>query len=557
MKVSEMKLFYILFFCLPMVACRYGADIRSELSRAETLLQDAPDSALNILQSIEPDKIRKDRIRAEYALLYSMALDKNYIMVESDSLIRIARNFYHDSGDIRRRYLSDYYYGLVLYNRQEHAEALVHFLAAEDDCLKLGDPYLSGLLYTQISNIYRSAYDYSNSLVYIKKAYDNYRRAGKTRHCGYALSDIGDAYAQLERPDSAEFYYLSSLDITESVRDTAMMRATLCYLALVYINNKEPEKAATTLWRIRRQSDTDWDAWEYVVMATAQQMMNHLDSALYYLKQADIPFDDSRGKAHWRLSAANIHMKTGEYRKAAEEYQYCAAVQDSLVRIALQQSYASLHRDFISERQHATMSALYAMKHRFWLSAMAAAIFILFVGYIAYINYRKRQQTRAQYIEAIGEIRKANQLLFRKLEKRKMLETQELRHLMKERFGVVSELAATYYERRGTDEQKAIFGKVKALLDSYASDKKGKEEIEKAVNLCYDDVMVKIRQELPSLKESELDLLRYIYAGFSLRVISVFTGDSLNYTAVKKSRLKAKIAASDAPSKACFIDLMS
>lgn len=76
-----------------MVACRYGADIRNELSRAETLLQDAPDSALNILQSIEPDKIRKDRIRAEYALLYSMALDKNYIMVESDSLIRIARNF--------------------------------------------------------------------------------------------------------------------------------------------------------------------------------------------------------------------------------------------------------------------------------------------------------------------------------------------------------------------------------------------------------------------------------------------------------------------------------
>ena len=67
MKVSEMKLFYILFFCLPMVACRYGADIRNELSRAETLLQDAPDSALNILQSIEPDKIRKDRIRAEYA----------------------------------------------------------------------------------------------------------------------------------------------------------------------------------------------------------------------------------------------------------------------------------------------------------------------------------------------------------------------------------------------------------------------------------------------------------------------------------------------------------
>ncbi len=44
------------------------------------------------------------------------------------------------------------------------------------------------------------------------------------------------------------------------------------------------------------------------------------------------------------------------------------------------------------------------------------------------------------------------------------------------------------------------------------------------VNACYDNIMVKVRQELPALKESELDLLRYIYAGFSLRVISVFTG---------------------------------
>jgi len=58
------------------------------------------------------------------------------------------------------------------------------------------------------------------------------------------------------------------------------------------------------------------------------------------------------------------------------------------------------------------------------------------------------------------------------------------------------------------------------------------------------------------LKESEIDLLRYIYAGFPLRVISVFTEDSINYTAVKKSRLKAKIANSEASSKNRYIELM-
>lgn len=76
------------------------------------------------------------------------------------------------------------------------------------------------------------------------------------------------------------------------------------------------------------------------------------------------------------------------------------------------------------------------------------------------------------------------------------------------------------------------------------------------VDTCHDNIMQKIRAELPELKESELDLLGYVYAGFSLQVISVFTGDSINYTAVKKSRLKAKIARSAAPSRELFVSLM-
>ena len=48
-----------------------------------------------------------------------------------------------------------------------------------------------------------------------------------------------------------------------------------------------------------------------------------------------------------------------------------------------------------------------------------------------------------------------------------------------------------------------------------ASSEAGKQEIEELVNACYNDVMAKVRQELPLLKGPELDLLRYIYAGFS------------------------------------------
>ncbi len=98
-------------------------------------------AALHILER----GIRGKQVRAEYALLYSMGLDKNYIFVKSDWLIRIARDFYRHSGDLRKRYLSNYYYGLVLHNRNEDAEALVNYLEAESDGLKIGDSYYLGV----------------------------------------------------------------------------------------------------------------------------------------------------------------------------------------------------------------------------------------------------------------------------------------------------------------------------------------------------------------------------------------------------------------------------
>lgn len=553
----EMKLFLIILLGASLATCRSHADLRRELAAAEACMQEAPDSSLQILSRIDPKLIREKRIRAEYALAYSMALDKNYIFVESDSLIRIARDFYRHSGNLRRRYLSDYYYGVVLHNRAERAEALVCYLEAERDGAALGDPYLLGLLYNEISDIYKSRYDYVNSLKYARKSFENYRKTGKRQHSAYALVNMGDAYANLEQADSARCCFRSSLSISEALCDTAMVSYTLARLAMVHLADEEPEAAATALWKIRGQWHTDWSDSEYAFMANACRMMNRLDSALYYLAEAGIRTpSDPQSQAQLNNTAAPIHMALGAYRQAAEEYRYSAWVQDSLCRIALQQSYANLHRDYVEQRQRAAEEALQAARQRLGLLVALAAVSLLLVGYVACINWRKRQRAKAHYLAAIDDLQRANQLLLLKLEARKESDTASMRKLIKERFGTIHELASTYYERQGMNEQKAIFNKVKALLASYASDKKGKQEIEEVVNTCYDNVLAKVRRELPGLKETELDLLRYIYAGFSLRVISVFMGDSINYTAVKKSRLKAKIAKSDAPSKELFVNLM-
>ena len=59
-----------------------------------------PDSAMQLLKLLQyPEKLR-GKESADYALLLTQALDKNYLdSLQSDSLIKIAVDYYKGSGD--------------------------------------------------------------------------------------------------------------------------------------------------------------------------------------------------------------------------------------------------------------------------------------------------------------------------------------------------------------------------------------------------------------------------------------------------------------------------
>ena len=75
------------------------------------------------------------------------------------------------------------------------------------------------------------------------------------------------------------------------------------------------------------------------------------------------------------------------------------------------------------------------------------------------------------------------------------------------------------------------------------------KELEEIVNTVNDNIIVKLRKQFPKFKPADIDLLCYIYAGFSAQIISVIIGDSVSNVYNRKSRLKARIAASDSAEK--------
>jgi hypothetical protein len=84
-----------LFLILLLCGCqRRPAPLHPALQKAERLMQEHPDSALEILSHYSSKSFSDSADIAAYTLLRTQADDKNYIDHTSDSLIKIATNYY-------------------------------------------------------------------------------------------------------------------------------------------------------------------------------------------------------------------------------------------------------------------------------------------------------------------------------------------------------------------------------------------------------------------------------------------------------------------------------
>ena len=143
----------ILLF-LMITGCRKQYPVEEKLLQAETVMNEYPDSALNLLKGIAQPELQTQAHHARYALLYSQALDKNYIDLTSDSLINIAVDYYKDRDDVRAKFFSFYYLGRIYTNANNPTQATLAYMEAEQLVDELGDDYATGLLYNQMGTIY-------------------------------------------------------------------------------------------------------------------------------------------------------------------------------------------------------------------------------------------------------------------------------------------------------------------------------------------------------------------------------------------------------------------
>ena len=249
-----------------------------ELEQAEAVMFDRPDSALRILQAM-PMPTDKEQ-HALWCLLVTQAEYKQYLPISSDSLIRIAYDYYKPTDDARRKAMAALYMGGVNYDLKNIEKATAYYLEAKDGLEKITDYKLGYLVMSELAKLYlyRNLTDYA--LEVCKQAYAYAVKDESEEYEIASLKLLGRAYSIKSDLSKSIDYYNKALKKCDSLRLNKEFYEIKGELALVYSAFHQWDKALSLEKEVARYFPS---AQSFYGIGVYYSNLQQYDSAYYYL----------------------------------------------------------------------------------------------------------------------------------------------------------------------------------------------------------------------------------------------------------------------------------
>lgn len=534
-----------------------GIRLAETLSHAEKIVAEAPDSVLRLLRELPTDALRSRELRARYALLQAEAAERAGTPNNNDSILRIAWEYYRKHPhEIRGICKTLYYRGQSRLRQGDKPGALRLFLEVEEKLRPIDEPYYLGLLYLRIGGVYRAELNFVRAYRYYRDARDLFIRSDAARQTTEA--QLGMTVSALRMRDLGRALRDCSmaLERADELRDDTLVRRSLALFATIYTVAESERIPDDLLRRIETSIRSDTTAAGYCTRAQTFLLRNRPDSARRCLQRAETLDPDNDVLPMIEYTAYRVETRAGRYREAARMIDRFIFLNDSLTRTALQASAGMIERDYFRER---AAFADFRMQNRRLGERLVAAVVLLLLliaGLILRQRIRLHKERNERYLLLVREAEAEYRNLARSLQQRDRDEAR-MKGLIASRFDIVDRLGKTLYERENTVSGQAVMTReVKRIIEGFAENGDMLQELEHIVDMAHDGVMRKLRRDFPKMKESDVRLLCYIFGGFSPQVISLFMEENVANVYARKSRLKSRIKASDAPDRELFLALL-
>ena len=537
--VSTYSLLWVLiiaFITGAVFSCTDNSEAEKRLTSAEALMNQHPDSALAILQGIDRSSLSSGKEKALYALLMSQALDKNYIDTTTFDILQPAIDYYIDKGTPDEKLTTFYYQGRIYQNKGDEDNAMLSFINAREITGVTDTLTFAHLLVAQ-GVLYLRQYKTTDFVENNLEAAKLYGAIGRhTLEIGsYAKALNG--YVTMNDRHAADSVMSICIPLTREYPDgeASLFPAILGYT----IDFGSPDDIKAFL---DNYGDFELDRDAAMDFARGYSKIGELDKAWDMITSVS-PGAHPADSLKYATVKLDILERQGKYEEAFDLYRDYSAMLERYQKDLLTQDLLfsdkkhQLEVDVLQER---------TQKERFvWIAL--GVILLLIIIYQMWVR-----KLRIEHENDLLKIQTLQQNLFESGQKQN--EAQErIKKLFQTRFHLLDGLASSYFESKETgQEQKRIFAEVKESINNFSSDETI-TELTEIVNGYNNGLMDRFKADFPKLSKSRFRFALYLFCGFSLPSISIFTGMELRNVYVHKSRLKSVISGSDSPYKAEYL----
>lgn len=104
---------------------------------------------------------------------------------------------------------------------------------------------------------------------------------------------------------------------------------------------------------------------------------------------------------------------------------------------------------------------------------------------------------------------------------------------------------------------KNLYNDVCDKISELTTNKNTFKEIESWININYDNILVRLKEQIPNISDRHITLIIYDLCGLSTSIIALLMNDTANNIYQQRYRIKQKIADSDAADKDYFLRIIN
>ena len=383
----------IISIIISLISCthnkNYPTAFQPELAKAEAMMYRYPDSALHILQGIQPDNPSDNEQYATWALLMTQAQYKNQIE-QSDSLINIAYSYFTKHDNAQRKALALYYKGILCHESHHAEDALSFYLEATAEIEKTNDYQLGFLINSEVGlmYLYRKLNDYA--MEYFEKAHHNAELSDNQTYIAFSFIYIARAFSQKKQYNKAIEYYEKAIKIGQVNNYPTILASAMNETSFLFLKTGENKKALQYAKDCIKIKKTDQRIFS---LGDTYRYLKMYDSAYFYLNQACLSPNIHTARSAYQ-ALYYISQEEKDYKKAVEYSNKLWFYQDSIGKTDRNKALIEMQEKYDQQKIINENNLSQIKKDRIIRNVLIALIILSFI--IAITNYLYQRKIVSQ-----------------------------------------------------------------------------------------------------------------------------------------------------------------